>query len=518
MGNRAFNQRNNPGSHKPGSAPAENKQQGSSVRAMLSSLDSIDEQQWKRLLSQRAVLTSLSSDRALFDQIRTTIESDCSANTLVKIWYLLEALSETPIRSNERRTISTERCVIVLQRKDPIAAAKVARLALDAGLPLEQLTILATASKAVAVASTYEDLEAVVSLWESALREKKMDLRDYRVVGQCDAFLGGLCEPELSKGRLSRHYTTEQSLVDVSKRMTLGARLALAATDGGVCFNDASNQERISLTIRALSSVGCLTNLLGRYHQGEASSGNLLTARQEMKINIPIPEAGKSDLNGAQQIQVGRELLTAALTLAQRCYITESSEDGAILIQQPYILRGSTISTLLKDLERSKLALGDAERESVAVITFSALELENLSTGDKLLPSTVNAALGLVVRKNPTAPGAQKPATGITAVRQADSVMTILYRGLGKITERSFLTAAIDTLAEACDANQDDEKRYVAQYTAIEDRLGELPPVPDPSGASIKKANDKSPSAKPQTGWFSKLLDGPESVRDRRQA
>ena len=469
-------------------------------QAILRALDTLDAQRLLTLTQEAFAQEALKSPGFIFHRIQREINAGQSGEHLLKVWAVLDAFSQTILRSDRRLLISAQRCVVELQAKDPASAVSVAHQALTRGLELAPQTILATVSKAWGRAETLRDLDSCASLLECGLRMGAFDPRDRQAMGQCDALLGTLCDPTPCHRRISSHYRPEMTLADISDRMGLGARLAEAVVESGLVFNENRNVERISLTIRALSTVGALASLQARYNTGELSRNGLMAAADEVKLRFKDLDAKDTISDPQQQAAVGAILLSTALKLAHQCFGHEPMQDGTFQAVRRHALPGATVATLFQALERGKLHLGDAERESIAVITFCALELEQGQRGDNVRPATLNSALGLVVKR--AKDGAEGSESGETAIRRANCVAYILYRALPRITEVSFLNSAIEVLAAAFDANPDGVSEYSLLHDAIEKRLGD-----------IQRARDEkvphAPASRPSqetTGWFSQAL------------
>jgi hypothetical protein len=192
--------------------------------------------------------------------------------------------------------------------------------------------------------------------------------------------------------------------------------------------------------------------------------------------------------------------LSTALKLAHQCFAYEPMQDGTVQAVRRYDLPGATVATLFQALERGRLHLGDSERESIAVITFCALELEQGHGGDDVRPATLNSALGLVVKR--AKDSAEGSEAGDTAIRRANCVAYILYRALPRITEVSFLNSAIEVMGAAFDANPDGVSEYSLLYDAIEKRLGD---IQRDRAEKVPHAPASRPSQE-TTGWFSQAL------------
>jgi hypothetical protein len=283
--------------------------------------------------------------------------------------------------------------------------------------------------------------------------------------------------------------------------MVLGARLGRAVVEAGLVFNERSNQERISLAIRGLATVGVLTALHARYKANEIPLAILTAAADELRFPIRTLDAKNETYDSQQQAAVGSELLGAALSLAHQCFGTESLEDGTVRTIRRYALPGATVATLFRALERGKPRLEDAERESIAVITSSALELDQGHGMDEVRVPTLNCALGLVVRRLDELPEGGE--AGASAILRAQCVTYLLYYALPKITEVSFLNSAIDLLGMAFDANPDGDAEYSAWHSAIESRIAAI----EKSRAEKVAGSSGSRPYKVNSGWFSKALE-----------
>lgn len=285
--------------------------------------------------------------------------------------------------------------------------------------------------------------------------------------------------------------------------------------DVGLPFNDPRTAERISMTIRALSSVGSLVSLQAGYIAGPVAHGALMTAARELKINVDIPNNGDGSYDIEHNARVGSTLLASALNLAHYCFASEVQDDGSVRIVHRYALPGVTIATLFRELERNKIELGDSEREAIAVITYCALAMERARADnpdmrparkdDELRPATLNTALGLVVRGVADAPAEPAEAAhSATAIQRAECVSRILHLGLSKITDASFLGAAQDAMAQAFEVNDAEVDRYTGWHDAIEARLAEL----DKNRAKMPAAAQSHAKPARSSGWLTKLLDG----------
>ena len=469
-------------------------------QAFRKALDSLDAEALRTLSQQTAAQEALKSPAFIFQRMQREINAEQSGELLLKVWAVLDAFSQTILRNDPRLSISAERCVVKLQEKDPASAVSVAHQALDRGFELVPQTILATVSNAWSRAETLRDLDSCVSLLECALRMGAFDRTDRHAVGQCDALLAKLCDPTPCHRRISSRYKPEVTLADISGRTELGARLAQAVVEAGLVFNESRNVERISMTIRALSTVGVLASLQARYRTGEISLNALKATADEVKLRLQDLEVIDATSDPQQQATVGAELLSAALTIAHQCFASESKQDGSVQAVRRYALPGATVATLFRALERGKLHLGDSERESIAVIAFCALELEESQRGDDVRPAALNSALGLVVRRSEDLPEGGESAE--TAIRRANCVSYILYRALPRITEVSFLTSAIGVLGAAFYANPDGVSEYTLLHDAIEKRIGDIQMSRD---EKVSHTTASRPSQN-TTGWFSNAL------------
>jgi hypothetical protein len=469
-------------------------------QAVHTALDALDAERLRTLFQEAVVQEALKSPGFIFQRMQREINVRQSGERLLKVWTVLDAFSQTILIKDHRLSISAQRCVVELQGKDPASAVFVAHQALDRGLELASQTILATVSKAWSTAETLRDLNSCVSLLECALGVGAFDRTDRHAVGQCDALLATLCDPTPCHRRISSRYKPEATLADISGRMQLGARLAQAVVEAGLVFNESRNIERISMTIRALSTVGMLTSLQARYRSGEIAQQALIVAADEVKLRFQDLYDRDAILDPQHQATAAAMLMSTALTIAHRCFASELTQDGSDQVVRRYALPGAAVATLFQALERGKLHLGNSERESIAVIAFYALELEQGQRGDDVRPATLNSALGLVVKRFEDCPeGAE---SGETAIRRADCVASILYRALPRITEVSFLKSAIEVLAAAFEANPDGEREYLFWYDAIEKRLGEI----QRSQNAKEQTTRASSATQKTTGWFSDAL------------
>lgn len=469
-------------------------------QAIHRALDTLDAQRIRTLTQEPGAQEALRDPGFIFQRMQREINADQPVDRLVKVWPVLDALSQTILRNDRRLLISAQRCVVELQGKDPASAVSVAHQALDRGLALAPQTIVTTVSKAWVRAETLGSLDSCVSLLELALKRGAFDRTDRHAVGQCDALLAILCDPTPCHRRISSRYRSETTLADISARMVLGARLAQAVVEAGLVFNEIRNVERISMTIRALSTVGVIASLQASYKAGEISRAGLMTAAHEAKLQFTDLDARDATYDPQQEAAVGPTLMKAALTLAHQCFGSEPGQDGTARTFRRYALPGATVGTLFRALEGGKLHLGDLEREWIAVIAFCALELEHGQREDVVRAATLNSALGLVVRRPLDLPDGKESAE--TAIRRASCVSYLLYHALPRITEVSFLNSAIEVLAAAFDANPDGANEYSVWHDAIEKRLAEIQRARD------EKVRSPSASRPPQgtTGWFSKAL------------
>jgi hypothetical protein len=465
---------------------------------MSAALRELSPQRIAAILQGPSAAQSLKEPGFIFKALQRAIASADTAEGLVKVWAVLDALAASSLRDDTRLSTSAQRCVIELQSRDPLAAASVARQALESNLVLYPKTILATVSKAWENTKTLADVDCFVSLFECALRKQRLDLRHLQTIGQCDALLGALCDPSESPPRISRDYRDEGGLVGVGNRMLLGARLAQTVVEAGLVFDHERNIGRMSLTIWALSSIGSLASLQARFLAGEVSAASLTHAASEMKLRFSGLTAQDGAYDRAGQALVGPQLLRAALELAHYSFGTDVANDNLIRVYRRYALPAVTIASLFRELERSKLELGDSEREAIAVVVFCALEIES-EYGDNLQPACLNSALGLLVKKSK-----DQADDGDTATRRAQCVANLLFRGLPKITEVSFLEAAVGVFADAYDANPEGEKEYTAWLEVIEARVKAL----ESKRSNRPTAHPQPPRSKQgQDGWFSELLD-----------
>lgn len=469
-------------------------------QAIHKALDTLDAQSLRTLFQEAAGQEALKAPGVIFQRMQREINAGQSGERLLKVWTVLDAFSQTILRNDRRLLISAQRCVVELQGKDPASAVFVAHQALDRGLELAPQTILATVSKAWSAAETLRDLNSCVSLLEFALRMGAFDRTDRHAGGQCDALLATLCDPTPCHRRISSRYKPEVTLADISARMELGARLAQAVVEAGLVFNESRNIERISMSIRALSTVGMLASSQARYRSGEIARNALIRAADEVKLRFQDLD-GRDDASDPQRQATGAAMLMrAALTIAHQCFASELRQDGSVQAVRRYALPGATVATLFQALERGKLHLGDSERESIAVIAFCALELEQSQRGDDVRPATLNSALGLVVKRFEDLPEGGE--SGETAIRRANCVAYILYRALPRITEVSFLNSAIEVLGAAFEANPDGESEYLLLHDAIEKRLGDIQRSRD----AKEQATPASRATQKTTGWFSDAL------------
>lgn len=493
----------------PSEKPSAGRQRGGLTlsQEIHRALDSLDAARIGVLTKEAGAQDALRDPSAIFRRFQGEIRDDQTAERLHKIWTVLDVFSQTSMGNDRRLSTSAERCVVVLQAKNPPIAVSVAHQALDRGLALSPQTILATLSQAWNHAKTIEGLGSCVSLLESALIKGALAPTDRQTIGKCDALLATLCDPNPCHKRISSHYKPEMTLAEVSTRMLLGARLAQAVVGAGVVFSDSRNQERISLAIRGLSTVGVLASLQARHKVGEISQGSLIAAADEVGFQILGFQAKDANYDPQQQAAVGAALMGAALSLAHQCFCSESLLDGTDRTVRLYALSGATVATLFRAMERGKLELGDSERESIAVITSCALELEQDQRGADLQSATLNCALGLLVKR----PGdlSEGGELAISAIRRANCVAHLLYHALPRITEVSFLKSASAVFGVAFEANPDGVNEYSSWHDAIDRRIVDI------EKNRAQKVAPMSVSRRPQQslGWFSQALKEGEEGR-----
>jgi hypothetical protein len=407
-------------------------------------------------------------------------------------------LLRSELYSHDGRLAKTvERVIVNLQKTDPKLACELGIESLLADCRVSPRTYLATLAFSQKGCRTLQDLQGLGTFACLLLSKKGVDAGAPETARLFNVSVSSICDPHNAHARVSRVFNVEHDVLDVGRRLQIGADLALAVVQSDMRFTDESNWRSISNAIRGFSSIGIALAIEVASATDPMPADELAGIKRHFGTDLlwePI-DAARPDASEAGQISV--QLVSRALSITDGCF---DWNDGDGRVSERFVLDGSTVNSLIMAIDAVDLRLDDARLVVLSRLLMKAQH--SPSTRTKLHSDRIAAALSHIMRAD------AEPTV------QCCALLDIVGRTECVVRNKDVLGKVEKFITEALDAGVLLPESEAPKLAVLQARLVRT------EAPTAKKAKASQSTEAPRAGsntWFSDLLKDASRPNDSTQ-